>query len=146
MENLMMMKNQTRMSPPTPSSLSIHKDSQTISKAKPKIRIIHIFAPEIIKTDVANFRELVQRLTGKPPQCKKKPKKGDKPVAAEKMEARIAGSETAGRVKVEDEESMWGSSGGFLSDLDGYIQELAGEFPFDPSHLMHGFQETQLLA
>ncbi|KAL3534177.1 hypothetical protein ACH5RR_002638 [Cinchona calisaya] len=33
---------------------------------KPKIRIIHIFAPEIIKTDVANFRELVQRLTGKP--------------------------------------------------------------------------------
>ncbi|CAL1372390.1 unnamed protein product [Linum trigynum] len=32
----------------------------------PKIRIIHIFAPEIIKTDVANFRELVHRLTGKP--------------------------------------------------------------------------------
>ncbi|XP_044507145.1 VQ motif-containing protein 17-like [Mangifera indica] len=44
----------------------MHRDSQTISKPKPKIRIIHIFAPEIIKTDVENFRELVQRLTGKP--------------------------------------------------------------------------------
>ncbi|GMN55364.1 hypothetical protein TIFTF001_024487 [Ficus carica] len=32
---------------------------------KPKIRIIHVFAPEIIKTDVANFRQLVQSLTGK---------------------------------------------------------------------------------
>ncbi|XP_030484493.2 uncharacterized protein LOC115700955 [Cannabis sativa] len=65
-------------------SLAIRKDSKTISKVssstiinttKPKIRIIHIFAPEIIKTDVANFRELVQRLTGKPTekdQCCKK--------------------------------------------------------------------------
>ncbi|KAK1282265.1 hypothetical protein QJS10_CPB22g01491 [Acorus calamus] len=33
---------------------------------KPKIRIIHVFTPEIIKTDAANFRDLVQRLTGKP--------------------------------------------------------------------------------
>ncbi|CAI9097434.1 OLC1v1033864C2 [Oldenlandia corymbosa var. corymbosa] len=46
--------------------LGMHKNSQIIAKPKPKIRIIHIFAPEIIKTDVANFRELVQRLTGKP--------------------------------------------------------------------------------
>ncbi|PON81154.1 VQ motif containing protein [Trema orientale] len=46
--------------------LAIHKDSHMISKLmKPKIRIIHVFAPEIIKTDVANFRELVQSLTGK---------------------------------------------------------------------------------
>uniref|UniRef100_A0A0D9WS61 VQ domain-containing protein n=1 Tax=Leersia perrieri TaxID=77586 RepID=A0A0D9WS61_9ORYZ len=34
-------------------------------KERPKIKIIHIIAPEIIKTDVANFRDLVQRLTGK---------------------------------------------------------------------------------
>ncbi|KAH7660364.1 VQ domain-containing protein [Dioscorea alata] len=40
--------------------------SHTILKVKPKIRIVHIFAPEIIKTDAANFRELVQKLTGKP--------------------------------------------------------------------------------
>ncbi|KAE9590483.1 hypothetical protein Lalb_Chr20g0108211 [Lupinus albus] len=53
-----------------PSSASskvvgVERDSHVISKFKPKIRIIHIYAPEIIKTDAANFRELVQRLTGK---------------------------------------------------------------------------------
>ena len=60
-----------------PPALAMHKDSQTISKTKPKIRIIHIFAPQIIKTDVENFRELVQMKTGKPSgqKCcnKKKP-------------------------------------------------------------------------
>lgn len=62
-----MIKHQIVSNPfSSPQPLGIHRDSQTISKAKPKIRIIHIFAPEIIKTDVANFRELVQRLTGKP--------------------------------------------------------------------------------
>ncbi|PON45332.1 VQ motif containing protein [Trema orientale] len=67
--NLRMKQSCTHFS--TSPSLAIHKDSKTISKvstSKPKIRIIHIFAPEIIKTDVANFRELVQRLTGKPAQ------------------------------------------------------------------------------
>ncbi|CAL9245690.1 unnamed protein product [Arabidopsis halleri] len=44
----------------------MNKNSQIITKVKPKIRIIHIFAPEIINTDVKNFRTLVQRLTGKP--------------------------------------------------------------------------------
>ncbi|KAK8554161.1 hypothetical protein V6N13_073079 [Hibiscus sabdariffa] len=153
MENFMI-KNRTRMSPSTPSALSVHRDSQIISKAKPKpkIRIIHIFAPEIIKTDVANFRELVQRLTGKPPQEKGCKRKAGKPVAAEKMELRTGFLE---RVKEEDE-GMWGknnynigeASGGFLSDFDGFIQEL-GEFPLlplDASHLMHGLQEAQLLA
>lgn len=50
----------------------MHRDSHIISKTKPKIRIIHIFAPEIIKTDAENFRELVQKLTGKPSGEKKK--------------------------------------------------------------------------
>ncbi|KAF3327622.1 VQ motif-containing protein 25 [Carex littledalei] len=36
------------------------------TKMVPKVRIIHIVAPDIIKTDVSNFRDLVQRLTGKP--------------------------------------------------------------------------------
>lgn len=31
----------------------------------PTIRVIHIFAPKVIKTDVANFRSTVQRLTGR---------------------------------------------------------------------------------
>ncbi|CAL1386920.1 unnamed protein product [Linum trigynum] len=61
---------------PTRGRLGSNPDSRLISnnnnnnnnsKPKPpKIRIIHIFAPEIIKTDATNFRELVQRLTGKP--------------------------------------------------------------------------------
>ncbi|XVE96103.1 hypothetical protein REPUB_Repub02eG0192300 [Reevesia pubescens] len=145
MENLMI-RNQTRIPPSTTPSaeLSIHKDSQTISKTKPKIRIIHLFAPEIIKTDVANFRELVQRLTGKPAQekgCKKKPRIArrdhiqeprvgsfcDKPVIAAAMEAKkmelptgfLSGLETRERL-VKEEEGMWNSnigenSGGFLS-------------------------------
>ncbi|XP_027351072.1 VQ motif-containing protein 25 [Abrus precatorius] len=59
-----------------PPSLAMQKSSQTISKTKPKIRIIHIIAPQIIKTDIENFRELVQKITGKPSgqnYCKKKP-------------------------------------------------------------------------
>ncbi|KAL6534599.1 hypothetical protein OROGR_013274 [Orobanche gracilis] len=44
----------------------MHKNSQTTPRGKSEIRIIHIFAPQIIRTDAANFRELVQRLTGKP--------------------------------------------------------------------------------
>ncbi|KAJ0246609.1 VQ motif-containing protein [Hirschfeldia incana] len=52
-----------------------NKNSQIITKIKPKIRIIHIFAPEIINTDVKNFRTLVQSLTGKPEITKTSPKK-----------------------------------------------------------------------
>lgn len=44
----------------------LNKNSQIVTKIKPRIRIIHIFAPEIINTDVKNFRTLVQSLTGKP--------------------------------------------------------------------------------
>ncbi|XP_010559065.1 PREDICTED: VQ motif-containing protein 18-like [Tarenaya hassleriana] len=47
------------------SRVSMNRNSHVITKIKPKIRIIHIFAPEIIKTDVNNFRALVQSLTGK---------------------------------------------------------------------------------
>ncbi|KAK8663235.1 hypothetical protein V6N13_025114 [Hibiscus sabdariffa] len=151
------------MSPSNSSSpLSLHTDSQTISKSKPKIRIIHVFAPEIIKTDAANFRELVQRLTGKPPHekgCGRKPRFGkedgcflDKP-AAKKMELRT------GFERVKEEEGIWGMTGenpgGLFSgfgDFDGLIQELGvgGEpfplLPLDASHHMHGFEEAQLIA
>lgn len=47
-------------------SFSMEKTRSTTTV--PKVRIIHIIAPDIIKTDVSNFRELVQRLTGKPPK------------------------------------------------------------------------------
>lgn len=48
----------------------MQRESQEISK--PEIRVVHIFPPEIIMTDPANFRELVQKLTGKPKKEKKK--------------------------------------------------------------------------
>ncbi|XP_050228965.1 VQ motif-containing protein 17 [Mercurialis annua] len=139
---------------------SMHRDSHTISKVKPKIRIIHIFAPEIIKTDVANFRELVQRLTGKPAadhhQKSSKVKKQRLPIKQDHHHhllqhqqqlrtnlptaAVMAGNNLGFRETVvkeeEEEERMWNgaNSGGFLAgfaDLDGFIQEL-GEFPMLP--------------
>ncbi|KAH6819426.1 hypothetical protein C2S51_003029 [Perilla frutescens var. frutescens] len=106
------------------ASVSMHKNSQTISKMKSKIRIIHIFAPEIIKTDAANFRELVQRLTGKPKTdehqscCSKR----------EKMDG--AAAEYAGfRERVlKEEEEIWrdaNTGGGFLG---GFLE--FDQFPF----------------
>ncbi|XP_014500875.1 VQ motif-containing protein 17 [Vigna radiata var. radiata] len=60
----------TKLETSSPSSVSsklrINRDSRAISKVKSEIRIVHVFAPEIIEIDAANFRELVQRLTGKP--------------------------------------------------------------------------------
>ncbi|GAB2266915.1 hypothetical protein Dimus_001904 [Dionaea muscipula] len=70
MAHNMYVKKQTAVGgtcgPTARAAMGVHMDSRVISKVRPKIRIIHIFAPEIIKTDVASFRELVQRLTGKP--------------------------------------------------------------------------------
>ena len=66
--------NHSSMSPSTPAvqqhrGSSRHHatapSSKTITTTRPAIKIIHIIAPEIIKTDAANFRELVQRLTGR---------------------------------------------------------------------------------
>ncbi|KAL2491459.1 vq domain-containing protein [Abeliophyllum distichum] len=124
----------------TPSKLTVHKDSHAITKLKPKIRIIHIVAPEIIKTDVENFRELVQRLTGKPAEevegsikkenniesksfssCCSKPKK--------KME--LAGIPTQKILKASDEEMFEEDNPNgflrFISDLDYFfnIQETS---------------------
>lgn len=155
----------------TPSPITMHKNSHTIAKVKPKIRIIHILAPEIIKTDVANFRELVQRLTGKPSDqkggCRQKPRRArtqdqprncnseylcdEKPVMAKKVELINGfGSSLGSREGVKEEEEMWDGaySGSFLggfTDLDGFIQEL-GEFPLLPmdANHMQGFGETQL--
>ncbi|KAB2631445.1 hypothetical protein D8674_008964 [Pyrus ussuriensis x Pyrus communis] len=133
-----------------PEALAIHRHSQTISKPKPKIRIIHIYAPEIIKTDVANFRELVQRLTGKPSEnggCSNRRNNKKNPQGfVDQSRERIKGEEGL----------MWNAekSGGFLerfADLEGFIQEFGGEFPLLPtmdapnSHLLHGFEGTQLV-
>ncbi|KAK1602953.1 hypothetical protein QYE76_037605 [Lolium multiflorum] len=55
------------MPPAQPRGSSRHHttSSSRTTTTRPAIRIIHIIAPEIIKTDAANFRDLVQRLTGR---------------------------------------------------------------------------------
>lgn len=146
----------------------MHKGSQTISKTKPKIRIIHIFAPEIIKTDVENFRELVQKLTGKPSGDQKYCKKArivagtgvkeqesisggisnlsENPrMIGKKMELRNCGflglDQTRERLKEEARVCCDESFGGYLggfSDLEGFISEI-GEFPLLP------FDGTQIM-
>uniref|UniRef100_A0ACD5UG92 Uncharacterized protein n=1 Tax=Avena sativa TaxID=4498 RepID=A0ACD5UG92_AVESA len=64
--------DRSSMSPSTPAAQ--HKASprhhhatapSRTATTRPAIKIIHIVAPEIIKTDAANFRDLVQRLTGR---------------------------------------------------------------------------------
>lgn len=135
------------------SKLGIERDSHVISKFKPKIRIIHIYAPEIIKTDAANFRELVQRLTGKPEDeggggGKSKtapikdpidlhPKKAM--IMEEEEKEEILNLQNGIRVKnqhqdKEVEDAMWRKSksnekfSGFfdgLSELDSFMQELS---------------------
>jgi hypothetical protein len=91
-----------------PNYLAMHKNSHTISKIKPKIRIIHIFAPEIIKTDAANFKELVQNLTGKPSEAKKYYKKKIKKVELEELKYK----------GIREQESRSTSSGSGLSSED----------------------------
>ncbi|KAJ1396037.1 hypothetical protein SESBI_32866 [Sesbania bispinosa] len=118
-------------------AVAIHK-AQTISKTKRKIRIIHILAPQIIKTDTENFRELVQRITGKPSGekcCKQK-----NPTIAPGNEGGIDQESSSfwgldqSREKKVKEELGFCSDGSYLggfSDLEGFISEL-GEFPMLP--------------
>ncbi|KAL2326918.1 hypothetical protein Fmac_020345 [Flemingia macrophylla] len=86
----------------------MHKDSHMVAKAKPKIRIIHIFAPEIIKTDVENFRELVQKLTGKPggEKCCNIKKKARVNVVAKREGEHSRSSSTSGSGMSEDNTLM----------------------------------------
>ncbi|KAF7018729.1 hypothetical protein CFC21_031986 [Triticum aestivum] len=60
-------KLQSRAAPAPSSAMGAHRWSRPIAKGPPrKIRIVHVLAPEVIKTDARHFRDLVQRLTGKP--------------------------------------------------------------------------------
>lgn len=136
------------------SELSMHKGSQAIPKLKPKIRIVHIYAPEIIKTDAENFRELVQRLTGKPaeiikghqgrnqnfllgnrnvttaPSSKNIMSFYCEPSVDMETHVEFAGFQNGVRsIKEEDEDvrrndNLSGFFDGF-SDLDGFIEELS---------------------
>ena len=103
------------------SSLAMHKDSHMISKTKPKIRIIHIFAPEIIKTDVENFRELVQKLTGRPSgenlKCCNK-KKETRVVVAKQREELESYSSESGMSEDHHKNTVKNNNGGCCWGLD----------------------------
>ncbi|CAF1804699.1 hypothetical protein HID58_058361 [Brassica napus] len=128
------------------SRVSMNKNSQVISKIKPKIRIIHIFAPEIIKTDVKNFRSLVQSLTGKPTAAEAKADKkrakpkiptSQEPVYGEPQPVnRLTGFTglvaNGGNHQVKEE---WGSGDhkrasntNTYFDLDGLIQDVGEDY------------------
>lgn len=119
----------------TPSSTQLPMHKINSHKFKPKIRIIQIFAPEIINTEVANFRELVQRLTGKATAAETKgmimKKKRKLPTSRSSFihHAKPAASllptgcgDQVHNIKEDENES---SSTGFFdgfTDMDGFIQ------------------------
>ncbi|URE32561.1 VQ motif [Musa troglodytarum] len=119
-----------------------HDSSHAVKKPKPKIRILHVFPPEIIKTDAANFRELVQRLTGKPvtraSSNRRKTKKKKDEAGCVGLEGEVSPSckqvglwrgtqdlGNGGGAKVELEEK---DSGGFsweFGEIESFLQELS---------------------
>ncbi|CAN8317975.1 unnamed protein product [Cochlearia groenlandica] len=139
------------------SNIAMHKQSKTLTKSKPKIRIIHVYAPEIIKTDVSSFRELVQKLTGKPDHHHRHDQKGLKrnPNSRESHDHhqvhdmnKCLGLCVNSQVDEEERQEMkslmtWNgtnsggesSSGEFLNglgDFDGYLHDELYEFPYLP--------------
>lgn len=138
-EENMMILSSDRSIPSSSSQLAMHKTSH---KFKPKIRIIHIFAPEIIKTDVANFRELVQRLTGKAAAGAEregiimKEKKEKLPLSSRSNFIHHANKSSwpaaslllneSGDPNIKEEENENSSTNFFdgFTDIDGFIQEL----------------------
>ncbi|KAL1206920.1 VQ motif-containing protein 17 [Cardamine amara subsp. amara] len=139
-------------------NIAMHNQSRKVTKSKPEIRIIHIFAPEIIKADVSNFRQIVQNLTGKQDHHhhhdlhhQKDLKRNSKSRVSHGHDDdrhqvhdmnKSHGFSTNSEVEDEEEEMVsvtWNgsggeSSGGFLNSLgtfDDFIQEL-GEFPYLP--------------
>ncbi|KAL0316881.1 UNVERIFIED_CONTAM: VQ motif-containing protein 25 [Sesamum radiatum] len=136
------------------SSITSHaqqlpKDDYYIQQTEAEIRIIHIFAPEIIKTDAANFRELVQRLTGNPINtdesrhniCSRKKIRSRSRMVPTRQDPRIfvsnrkqelgVTSECAGfremrNTKGDDREEVWRGGGNtvFAEFDEGFMQEI----------------------
>lgn len=128
----------TKLETSSPSSVSsklrISRDSRAISKLKSEIRIVHVFAPEIIEIDAANFRELVQRLTGKPEEGSSGSKSKTAPTKdvmdSDPKEALIIQDE---HEEEEGQDGLWRSKlnqkfSGFLdgfSEFDCLLKELS---------------------
>ncbi|RLM73809.1 VQ motif-containing protein 25-like [Panicum miliaceum] len=134
---------------------SAHRLSHSIAKEPPrKIRIIHVLAPEVIKTEARHFRELVQRLTGKPSPngsgaaastedaSSSSPPPQDSCDSSARDEGPAAGIEL--KVKEEPETSSGDEGGGFLRalELDGcndmFFQGLQ-DFLFSSCDMESGF-------
>ncbi|KAL3832891.1 hypothetical protein ACJIZ3_007627 [Penstemon smallii] len=129
---------------PSNKLVTIHEKSHAIFKLKPKIRIIHIVEPEIIKTDVQNFREIVQRLTGKRVERKGSTKKAnhvssDQALLQKTTKKNIESPgvhvlQTIHKMKEEtSEEAYWGDTTSntflsFMGDLDGFFNDM-NEYP-----------------
>lgn len=102
------------------ASSSQHRLSHAIPKTPPrKIRIVHVLAPEVIKTEARDFRKVVQRLTGMPSS-----QKGSCAASALTDEDASPSSLSSWQptamsspMKVEAETSS-GEGGGLLYDLD----------------------------
>jgi hypothetical protein len=97
------------------SGISVHRLSHAAiaNKAPPrnKIKIVHVLAPEIIKTEARHFRELVQRLTGKPPEdASSYSASGSCDTASEE-------GAVASRAEVKDEAETSSGGGGYLRAL-----------------------------
>ncbi|PIN10572.1 hypothetical protein CDL12_16843 [Handroanthus impetiginosus] len=145
------------------SKLVIHDESRTISKQKPKIRVIHVVAPQIIKTDVKNFRELVQKLTGQPSERRGNMIKGNG-ASSQMIQPKPHGSNhkkniqsasthvlhNTHRMKKESDAILLGGENSnaflsFLRDVDGSIHDM-NEFPLFPfrSAQMNTFSKMPL--
>jgi len=117
----------------------MHKDSHKISKMKPKIRIIHIYAPEIIKTDAENFRELVQKLTGKPSENKNYFKKktrvivegskneGESSKSTTSSGSGLSSEDCSRMIRIKNEVSNNGGFWGLDLTMDKVKEEVGGD-------------------
>lgn len=131
---MMIMRNDRRTSPKLnrekKTRTSICRGSHAMMKMEPKkIRIIHVFTPEVIKTDIANFRELVQKLTGKQTIIEDQniDIKAEETVLPICSEDKNGDGDDVGRSILEgwyqkEETAAYSKNG--LDDLEGFIQSL----------------------
>lgn len=94
------------------------KEEEEEKVSQPKTRIVHVMAPEVVKIDPANFREVVQKLTGKHTGKKRK----------------MARNDDGSNMEMAAEDEEVGEVHGKLVDLDLFVQGLiqCPTHPLDP--------------
>lgn len=115
-------KEKIALPPHTITMVAKEEDLEEEKVGRLKTRIVHVVAPEVIKTDPANFREVVQKLTGKKRKivCRKD----------SESDGWVNMKMAAGK---EDEEGS--KVRGKLADLDLFVQGLiqCPTLPLDPT-------------